>query len=166
VFGRRWRSEIDPNFGPATNMDDHASDYVGAISGDTTHLGGSIRFRLDDSNFALRRFDAGVRANLWRVSASLRYYDISDDLAGGDPSQEISGTLGFRVTKHWNFSYGLRRDLDSNINLSQDLHVLYRDDCMFVDFTYSRTETIDRTLGPSEGFHVRIGLSTLGMFGS
>jgi LPS-assembly protein len=62
-------------------------------------------------------------------------------------------------------SYGLRRDLDSATNLSQEAHLLYQDDCSFIELVYTRNETFDRALGPTEGFQIRIGLSTLGGIG-
>jgi hypothetical protein len=34
-----------------------------------------------------------------------------------------------------------------------------------LDIAYSREDTIDRVLGPNEGFQIRFGLTTLGMFG-
>ena len=77
----------------------------------------------------------------------------------------MAGTVGLKLTNKWDVSYGLRRDLDSDINLSQNAHLTYRDNCTFLEFVYSRTETQDRSLGPSEGFQIRVGLSTLGVFG-
>ncbi len=61
--------------------------------------------------------------------------------------------------------YELRRDLDSDINISQDVRAIYRDDCTFLELSYSRSETFDRTLGPNEGFQIRVGLTSLGVFG-
>ena len=73
--------------------------------------------------------------------------------------------VGLKITDRWSVSYGLQRDLDSDITLSQNLHLLYRDDCTFIDLAYVRSETFDRVLGPNEGFQIRIGLNSLGVFG-
>jgi LPS-assembly protein len=62
-------------------------------------------------------------------------------------------------------TYALRRDLDSDTNLSQEAHLIYQDDCSFFELVYTRNETFDRVLGPTEGFQIRIGLSTLGGIG-
>ncbi len=166
VFGRRWRADEDDAFDPTTNLDGEASDYVGSVSADLgRHFGGQVRARLDEESLAVNRLDATLRAALWRVSASARYFTVDEALRGADPSQEIAATVGVQLSRSWNLSHGIRRDLDSAINLSQDTRLSFRDDCTFLEFAYSRTETSDRQLGPSEGFQIRIGLSTLGMFG-
>ena len=166
MFGRRWRNDEESAFSPVTNLADKSSDWIAAFSGDLgPGFGAAIRMRLDDDSLELRRLDASVRTKIGRVSAVGRYFNVDTALAGGDPSEELAGTLGVDVTRRWNLSYGLRRDLDSDINLSQNTRLTYRDDCMFLEFVYSRTETQDRSLGPSEGFQIRFGLSTLGVFG-
>jgi LPS-assembly protein len=45
------------------------------------------------------------------------------------------------------------------------LALIYQDDCSFLELAYSRSETFDRRLGPSEGFRIRVGLTTLGVIG-
>jgi LPS-assembly protein len=166
MFGRRWRNEEETAFAPVTNLRDQSSDWVASVSADLgPNFGGALRLRLDDDTLDVNRVDASVRANVGRVSAVGRYFSVDDALSGGDPTEEVAGTLGLKLTKNWNVSYGLRRDLDSAINLSQNARISYQDDCSFLEFVYSRTETVDRSLGPSEGFQIRIGLSTLGVFG-
>jgi LPS-assembly protein len=166
VFGRRFRAEEATDFAEITNLRDQESDWVAGLSADLgPQLGGSLRLRLDDESLDVTRLDASVRTELGRVSAVARYFSVEDSLAPGAPSEEIAGTVGLGITKNWRVSYGLRRDLDSALNLSQNARLSFQDDCTFVEFVYSRTETTDRSLGPSEGFQIRVGLSTLGVFG-
>jgi hypothetical protein len=60
---------------------------------------------------------------------------------------------------------GLTRDLDSDINLRQDIRAIYEDDCTFLEIAYTRSETRRGTIGPDEGLQIRIGLRSLGVFG-
>jgi LPS-assembly protein len=90
---------------------------------------------------------------------------VQEGLRGTDPSQELTLNLGYTITNRFRVGYAVRRDLDSAVNLSQEAQLTYQDDCTFVEFAYSRNETYDRALGPTEGFQIRIGLSTLGVIG-
>ncbi|MGE0046694.1 MAG: LPS-assembly protein LptD, partial [Hyphomonadaceae bacterium] len=166
LFGRRWRSEDADEFGPETNLDGNATDYVGAATVDLgPQFGAQVRVRLEDDSFEVNRLDAGVRGALGRFSAQARYYSIDDSFYPDAPNAELSANVGYQLTRGWEVQYGVRRDLDSDINLSQDWRAIYRDDCSFLELSYSRSETFDRTLGPNEGFQIRIGLTSLGVFG-
>lgn len=165
-FGRRWRGENEPAFGPITNLSGRASDYVTQANVDLgSRFGAAVRARIQDDTFDIQRIDAALRGSVWRVSAQARYFSVTDTLAGGNPTREINGSASLRLTRNWDISYGLQRDLDSNINLRQDIRLTYRDDCSFLELGYNRNEFVDRTLGRDEGFQVRVGLSTLGVLG-
>jgi LPS-assembly protein len=166
TFGRRWREEVDPQFSESTNLRDEASDWVGAVATDLGHsFGADVRFRLEDESLELRRLDVGARGAWSRFYGNVRYYSIDEALSGGNPREEVSGSVGVEIARGWSAAFGLRRDLDSNINLSQSIRAIYQDDCTFLEIAYTRSETRDRTLGPSEGLQFRIGLRSLGMVG-
>jgi LPS-assembly protein len=166
VFGRRWKTKDDTAFRPSTNLENINSDYVGALSADLgRHFAADMRLRIDDKSFDVLRLDAGMRAAIWRVDANVRYFDVREGLRGTDPSQELTLNLGYRLNDRIRLSYAVRRDLDSAVNLSQEAHLTYQNNCTFVEVAYTRNATYDRALGPTEGFQIRIGLSTLGMIG-
>lgn len=166
MIGRRWRSEDAPGFAARTNLSGRASDWVGAVETDLgRNFASEVRFRLQDETLDLQRLDATVRGAVGRFWAAARYFTINDTLAPGNPSEEISTTFGMEVGRGWRMEYGLRRDLDSDINLSQDVRAIYEDDCTFLEITYSRSETLDRSLGPDQGLQIRIGLRSLGVVG-
>lgn len=166
LFGRRWRSEVEPLFAPETNLDGRSSDYVAAANIDLgPSFGADIRARLEEDSLEVNRIDAGLRGSLGRFSAQARYFSYDESFYPGAPSRELYGNVGVQLVRGWEMQYGLRRDLDNDITLSQDLRAIYRDDCTFLELRYSRSETIDRGLGPSEGFQIRVGLTSLGVFG-
>ncbi|MFZ4069569.1 MAG: LPS-assembly protein LptD [Caulobacterales bacterium] len=163
LVGQRWRGEASDRFRPGANLPEGASDLVAALSADFRRFGGGVRLQLDDRNLNVNRLDANVRGSIGRLSASVRYFDIDPTFVGAaNPARELQANLGARVTKHWSLDYGNRRDLQRDINLSQDLRATYRDDCTFLELAYRRTETFDRNLGPDEGFSIRVGLMSLG----
>jgi LPS-assembly protein len=166
IFGRRWRDESDNQFSVASNLRADASDWVGAVGADLgRNFGADVRFRLEDESLELSRLDVGARAAWNRFNAGLRYFSVDETLSGDDPREEVSGTLGVEIARGWSAEYGLRRDLDSNINLSQQIRAVYEDDCTFFEIAYTRSETRQGALGPSEGLQFRIGLRSLGIVG-
>ncbi len=166
MFGRRFRSEADPQFPVRSNLSGKASDWVGSVETDLgRNFASDVRFQLDDQNFDLQRLDATARAAFGRFTATANYYTLNDVLAPGNPSSEISGAVGMELRRGWRMEVGLTRDLDSDINLTQDIRAIYEDDCTFLEITYHRSDTIDRRLGPDEGLQIRVGLRSLGVVG-
>ncbi|GAM99682.1 outer membrane protein Imp [alpha proteobacterium U9-1i] len=166
LFGRRWRDEVAPGFTVINNLEGRASDWVGAIQADLgRNFATEAKFRLEDESLALQRLDLGVRGAIGRFSASARYFQIDQTLAPGNPNEEVSGYMGVELARGWRMQLGLTRDLDSDINLRQELRAIYEDDCTFLEISYTRSETLDRSLGSDEGLQIRIGLRSLGVFG-
>lgn len=161
-IGRRWRSEAEPAFTDASNLREASSDYVGLVALDFSQVGAQVRFRMDDETWELTRTDAVVRAAIGRLSASARYFNVDERIRPGEPNEELTANLGVRLTRNWTLSSGLRRDLASDINISNTAALTYRDACTFIELVYERRETQNRTIGPEDGFTIRIGLSTLG----
>jgi LPS-assembly protein len=166
VFGRRWRSEAEPLFGEETNLNGRASDWLASAELDLgPQFGAQVRTRIEDESLEINRLEAAVRAALGRFSALARYYTVDEQSVVDGPSSEIFTNVGLQLIRGWELQYGVRRDLDSDINLSQDWRAIYRDDCTFLELSYTRSETFDRRLGPNEGFQIRLGLNSLGVFG-
>lgn len=167
LFGRRWREEPAAGFTPANNLAGETSNWVGAAQVDFgSRLGGEARFRLADDTLDLQRIDLGVRAAAGRFSVSARYFNLDDSIATpGDPTEEITAAVGVDLARGWRAQFALTRDLDSDINLRQEIRAIYEDDCTFLEIAYTRSETQRGTIGPDEGLQIRIGLRSLGVFG-
>jgi LPS-assembly protein len=166
IVGRRWRSDSEPEFTPASNLNGRASDWVGGVFVDVgDRFNANVRARARDGSFALQRLDAQVSGRIGRVTAQARYLNVDGTLNAGDRLEEVSTDVGVRLVNGWTAQAGLRRDLDSNTNLQHRFALVYADDCSFLELAYTRSETFDRRLGPSEGFRIRVGLTTLGVIG-
>ncbi|UPT61377.1 MAG: LPS assembly protein LptD [Hyphomonadaceae bacterium JAD_PAG50586_4] len=168
IVGRRWREEQAPGFTEANNLAGETSDWVAAGQVD---LGRSFaaegRIRLEDETLEVQRVDARVRGAVGRFYGAVRYYETDQALLldPTDPSREVSGEVGMDLARGWRMQAGLTRDLDSDINLRQDIRAIYEDDCTFLEISYTRTETQRGTIGPDESVQIRIGLSSLGVLG-
>ena len=64
--------------------------------------------------------------------------------------------------KHWGISFYGSRDFTQNAWVVRDVGVFYHDDCVRVDVTYRREDTVIGRLGPSDQVSVRLTLATLG----
>ncbi|MEZ5960700.1 MAG: LPS assembly protein LptD [Hyphomonadaceae bacterium] len=168
MFGRRWREEQAPGFTDQNNLSGEASDWVFSGQVDLgSGFGAETRMRLDDESLKVQRIDLGVRGQVGRFSAVARYFNVDDTLVS-DPTQpleEISANVGVELARGWRMQFGLTRDLDSDINLRQDIRAIYEDDCTFLEIAYTRSETQRGTIGPDEGLQIRIGLRSLGVLG-
>lgn len=168
MFGRRWRNDADPQFSARSNLNDTSSDWVAATQVNLgSLLAGEARVRLDDESLEVRRLDLGVRAAISRFSAAARYYQYDESFSpdAQTPSEEIEGSVGVDLAYGWRMQAGLTRDLDSDINVRQDIRAIYEDDCTFLEIAYERRERQRGVLGPDESIQIRIGLRSLGVFG-
>lgn len=168
IFGRRWREEQAPGFTPATNLDGENTDWVAAGTIDLgANFGAEGRIRLEDETLEVQRIDMAVRAAAGRYSTYVRYYSVDEAIQANptDPNEEISAHIGIDLARGWRVQAGLTRDLDSDINLLQDIRAIYEDDCTFLEISYTRRETQLGSIGPDEGLQIRIGLRSLGVFG-
>jgi LPS-assembly protein len=167
MFGRRWREEQADGFTEENNLGGETSDWVAAAQADLgSGFGAEARFRLDNETLEVQRIDLGVRASAGRFTVNTRYFALDDSLTlPDDPNEQLSANVGVELARGWRAQFGLTRDLDSDINLRQDIRAIYEDDCTFLEIAYTRTETQRGTIGPDEGLQIRIGLRSLGVFG-
>lgn len=167
-LGRRWKSEADPTFSPASNLDKTASDYLAAVE---TNLGRrlnvNVRMRLDSDNMSLQRIDAGISTFVGPVTVGARYYKYDKSLVSGDiPAEQLQLGSMVNVAKNIYVSYQLTRDIDSNTNRNQRFGLIYKDICTTIGLYYERDQIQNRQIGPSEGFVLQLTLATLGSVGN
>ena len=168
IFGRRWREEQAIGFTSENNLAGDSSDWVAGIQADLgSGFGTEARFRLDEDTLAVQRMDLTVRGSVGRFHGAVRYFGVDEDLLADPtaPSEEVSANIGADLARGWRMQFGLTRDLDSDINLRQDIRAIYEDDCTFLEIAYTRNETRRGTIGPDEGLQIRVGLRSLGVFG-
>ncbi|MEZ5995830.1 MAG: LPS assembly protein LptD [Hyphomonadaceae bacterium] len=168
MFGRRWREQAAPGFTDRNNLSGQSSDWVASGQIDLGRgFGAETRLRLDDESLEVRRLDLGVRGQVGRIRASARYFNIQNSASTDPtaPNEELNANVGVELVRGWRMQYGITRDLDSDINLRQDIRAIYEDDCTFLEIAYTRSETRRGNIGPDEGLQIRIGLRSLGVVG-
>ncbi len=166
-LGRRWKSEADSTFSPASNLDKTASDYLAAVETNLGRMNVNVRMRLDSDNMSLQRIDAGVSTFVGPVTVGARYYKYDSSLiAPGIPAEQLQLSTLVKIAKNVSLSYALTRDIDSNTNRNQRFGIVYRDICTTIGLYYERDEIQNRQIGPSDGFVLQLTLATLGSVGN
>ena len=166
--GRRWRDEADPAFGRGSNLDGTVSDWVGGVSADFGRkLRLETRARFDNDDFGLSRIDAGAKTALGRLSGSVRYFKLDSDLSSlGTPEEGVAFNAKVRLTENYFVQLGQTTDLIEQRDLRQSIGISYEDDCSVFQIMFTRSETIDRTLGQNDSIMFAFSLKSLGTFGS
>lgn len=106
------------NVGLDSGLDSRASDYVGRFQiSPNANFGFVARARLDQEDFSLNRFEAGIRADFnpyLPVSTSITYARYDAQPAIGFPTRRegLLGTARWNITPNWYISGSLLLDLD------------------------------------------------------
>lgn len=168
TVGRRWRSRDDDTFDVASNLDGKSSDWVASADLEFgTALKLSSRVRLDDKDFDLNRLDLRASTSLKRFRGVVQYYRIDPQispLGRADEGIYLQGEV--QVTDSYSLIFGQLRDIADDLDARQEIGIAYSDDCSRFELIYSRSELVDRTLGPSDNIQFRFTLKSLGNFGS
>jgi LPS-assembly protein len=162
LVGRSFRDEPNPSFYLGSGLEGRSSDWVTAVTLNPIQgLSFFSRSRLDSDTLKLRREEAGLDVNLWRLSGSTRYIYSERD-ASGLRTESINLNGSFRLTKNWGVSAGAVRDLDAGLWPFSQVSVYYQDECIRVDVILTHDQTFARTISPSNSIQLRLTLATLG----
>lgn len=162
LVGRSFRAEANPSFYQGSGLEGTSSDWVTAVTlAPIKGLSLFSRSRLDSETFRIRREEAGLDVNLWRISGSARYLYSERD-AAGQRSESLNLGVTARVTKHFGASVATVRDLDAGLWPFTQFSVYYQDECIRVDVILTHDQTFARTISPSNSIQLRLTLATLG----
>lgn len=166
MFGQTYRLQEDDTFEEGTGLATHFSDYVGRLQvSPKPYFDLGMRFRLDRSNFAIRRSSLSASAGPEWLRGSLTYNSLSDEPTTGVPSSEEQLFLAanYRFAENWRLSAQHQRDLgETGGSLLSGFGIGYEDECVTVDFSVNRNFTRDRDIEDTTNFSFQIRLRNLG----
>lgn len=161
VVGRRWRDKADPAFSKLSNLSGKKSDYVTSVKarlGD--RLQTEARMRITD-DMKVDRLDLDASANIWRIRGSARYFKVASNASSaGQEGILLNGS--FRIDDHWSAIISQQRNITDELDIRLQAGLAYYDECSYFSLAYERSNTLDRTLGPSESIQFRFVLTGLG----
>jgi LPS-assembly protein len=170
LVGRSFRSKVNPIFTDVSGLRSKASDWIVAADAQPLHnLSFYARARLDAKTFNIHRIEAGANIQTKYAAGYVRYLRNDAEVLGL-PANSLSGgklenmDVGGELypLKHWGVSVYGNRDFTQNAWVVRDVGVFYHDDCIRVDVTYRREDTVIGRLGPSNRVTLRLTLATLG----
>ncbi len=167
--GQSYSSGTDDIFDANSGLDGNSSDLVGLFELDLgSRFRASTRVRYDEDENEFRRIDATASYTDKRLNAQTRYYRVessSINIAAA-PSEEVSGSIGFKLTDKWSTRYSGFYDIDTDSFRRQSVILAYQDDCTLIELTYSKDNVTDDAIRDTSGFGIRIALLTLGDTGN
>ena len=165
-IGQSRRVDGDPVFAANSGLFDEESDIIVAGEIDLGAFGIRARTRVDANDGTLNRIDLVASYGGDRVSGLVRYFSFDDSLRRPGPSEEVQLSSQIRLTNHWSLLYNVRRDIDRDVNLREEIGLRYNDFCTDFAILYQRENVNVGNLGPSESIQFRVTLFTLGGIGS
>lgn len=193
LVGRRWREEADTAFDTFSNLSGTSSDWVTGL-GVSYKSAYSLdaRVRLDKDDLSPTRMDIRGSVNLWRINGAARYFRLDERINGGQSEEGIDVGGSFRLTDRVSLTYSQLRDLagapvtlvDPITNriirdpitgsiltetnprdLRRAIGVAWSDECSVFQISLSRSEAVDRSIGPNDSIEFRFFLRSLGGLG-
>ena len=153
------------NTGLGSGLDKPASDYVARLTYQPNKIYSfTSRFRFDQSDFSLQRFEVEARATLDRWTGTVMFgdYAAQPQLGFLNRREGILSTTAYKFSENWVVNGGARYDIAAGKFDQTRLGLGYIDDCFilslnyFTDYTYSGNVTANQTV------MVQFNLRTLG----
>lgn len=168
TLGRVWRREAEDAFSPTSGLDGARSDWL--LAGEFAIAEGlEIAARgVIGPDLDVPRAEARARWRTERLDLAATYLLLERD-AAEDREKSLSewGFDGsYRVARHWTGSAGWRYDIAQDRSARADFGLAYRDECVEVRLSASRTFASSVTLEPSTDFGLTIALKGFSTGGS
>jgi LPS-assembly protein len=163
LVGRAFRTEVDPTLPTRTSLNQTASDWVLAISGDVNGSFSTFaRTLLDSKTGKIRRFDSGINfSNGARSNGYIRYLRDDADV-NGQRTEYVQFGGQMLLSRRWGVVASSNYDMAANRPVRQELGLLYQDECTHWELVFQHNGTFDRTLRPSDKIVLRLLLATFG----
>lgn len=161
------------SFGLPSGLAGNSSDLIGLFELDLgRRFSWDTRLRYDDEASELRRIDSSLRYSGKRFSLRSRYYRLQSPNNNpvlnipNAPREELSGSVGLKITDKWKTTYRGFYDIDSNNLRRQRVGLTYQDDCTLIEVFYNKVNVSNDAVRDTSGFGIRLALLTLGDTGS
>ena len=153
------------NTGLGSGLDKPASDYVARLTYQPNKIYAfTSRFRFDQADFSLQRFEVEARATLDRWSGTIMYgdYAAQPQLGFLYRREGILATQAFKVSENWVVNGGARYDLAAGKFDQTRLGFGYIDDCFILSLNYYTDYTYSGNVSANQTVMLQFNLRTLG----
>lgn len=167
LFGKNSFAYGDmANTGLESGLENSASDYITRFGySPTKNLELVARFRFDESNLSMQRFELQGRAELDRLAVGVTYgrYEAQPLLGYYDKREGVFTNASYKLTDNWAIRGAVRYNIAESAFDYTLVGLSYIDDCFTLALNYVSDYTINGPTGePVNKVMLRIGLRTLG----
>jgi LPS-assembly protein len=166
LFGTNSFAAQDPtNTGLGSGLETNQSDYVARVSYQPNRqFIYTSRFRFDEGDLSVRRFEFETQANFdrWTVSVLYGNYDAQPELGFLTRRQGILGTSRVKVAPNWMLLGGARYDLQLGKFDQTQIGAGYVDDCLILAVNYITNYTFSGNPKADQRVMLQFSLRTLG----
>ncbi|MCK0151026.1 LPS assembly protein LptD [Marivita sp. S6314] len=169
TVGRVWRDDADPDFSRSSGMDSTTSDWL--LAGQFSHKTGIQLLARGLFDGADTRFTkAEIRANVTQPKYSLgaSYILLTTDPAEDRDDAQSQWRLNgrYNIDRQWTATGSTRYDIAEGQFLTAGIGAEYRNECVAVDFSVSRSFASSTNLEPSTDFGLTVALTGFSTGGS
>jgi LPS-assembly protein len=153
------------NTGLGSGLDKPASDYVARLTYQPNRIYSfTSRFRFDQADFSLQRFEVEARANLDRWTGSVLYgdYAAQPQLGFLYRREGVLTTSAYKFNENWVINTGARYDIAAGKFDQTRLGLGYIDDCFILGLNYFTDFTYSGNVGVNHTVMLQFNLRTLG----
>jgi LPS-assembly protein len=153
------------NTGLNSGLDTNISDYVARVAYQPNSIFSFVtRYRFDQQDFALRRFEAEASASFDRITVSALYgnYDAQPLIGFLNRREGVVGTAYLKLTTNWAVNGSIRYDLDAHKIASTSFGIGYIDDCLIMALNYTTSYIYSGNTTADQRVLLQLTLRTLG----
>jgi LPS-assembly protein len=166
LIGESYRLQSDTQFPVGTGLDHRRSDVVGRVTvSPSGYFNLFYRARLDSQDLAMRRQEVGAYGGVANLNGSISYIATSSIPSQPTvlPASQISFGVNFALTDRWSGQITQTQNLNQGATaLNSAVHLTYRDDCLAVTGTISRSAISVGDVKPGVSFVVSFVFRNLG----
>lgn len=167
LFGKNSFAYGDmANTGLESGLETAASDYIARFGySPTKNLELVTRFRFDNDNFSMQRFELQGRAEIDRLGIAVTYgrYEAQPLLGYYDRREGIYTNASYKLTDNWAIRGAVRYNIAQSDFDYTLLGLSYIDECFTMALNYIQDYTLNGpSAPPATKVMLRIGLRTLG----
>ena len=153
------------NTGLNSGLDTRKSDYVARIAYQPDRIFTfTTRYRLDQDDLELKRFELEGQANFdrWSVQALYGQYAAQPELGFLEKREGILGGVSYKVNQNWAVMAAARYDIDAADFDQTRFGIGYVDDCLILALNYITSYTYSGNTSKDHRVMLQLGLRTLG----
>ena len=160
LLGQNYHTDTTSNFPFSNDPTSNWSDYVGKIGFTYSMFNLAYRARVDKDTMSLNQSEVEANINYAPFSFSTSYLMLKNDPMLQN-KEEITVSGGYNLSKVWTWNAATTRDLQLNQPVSASTSLIYKNECISVNNTLSKTYTQVLNVKPDLSLTINVAFKNL-----